>query len=175
MYQKISFKENCDYFSQSIIFSELKQYLSSDKTGVSKTYFINIVDNPEEKINLTIQLCMETILKHNLNGDMFGGTKGIDPVYFLTEDNSQEVFEVKSLVHPPRRDRNAPPPTKDEQEMQRANFNLYHTVVDGVARYMLDKQHLENIDVCQNMKEEFSAFMENKYNSKSTKDIKNKP
>lgn len=176
MYNKISFEKNSDYFCQSIIFNELKNHLSSDNTTLGKTYFINMIENVDHKINLIIQLSMETIIKHNLSSNMLGGTKGIDPIYFLTEGNSQEVIDnVKPLVYPPRPDRNAPPPTKNEQEMQRANFNLYRSVVDGMIRYMLDKQDLENIDLCENMKEEFAAFIENKYTAKSVNYIKNKP
>jgi hypothetical protein len=175
MYNKISFKDKSDYFSQSKIFNELKSFVApNNNEKVYPLYYFGNIQNPEEVIDLTLQLLMETIIKHNVSTHMLStGVTGLDPLRFLSEDNSKEVCDkFESFVNAPRRNKTNPP-TKDEIEEKRVFSNLYENVINKLINHIFLQRDVEEIDLCENIKEEFALYVEN--NATNTKKIKNKP
>lgn len=139
MYPKISFSEPeyQNYFKNSDIYSSFYDMINQK---------LKVNEKPKV-IQASIQLFMESVIKHNLDTMMLS----LDFTNFVTEDNSKLVKDVfGSIVL-----------YKSRHEKTDKDYDTLRTmghITNNMALYCLMQLNHEN-NVCENIKAEFGDFV----------------
>lgn len=141
MYPKISFAEPeyQDYFKHSDIYSNFYDAVNEKLKTNSKP----------KVIQASIQLFMESVIKHNLDTMMLS----IDFINFVTEDNSKLVKDIFGpiVLYKSKHDK-----TDKDYEILKVQGNISN----NIALYCLMELNNDN-NVCDNIKAEFGEFIMN--------------
>lgn len=141
MYPKISFNENKNYFKESEIFQELKDKITPNYPA----------DTNLEVVNLSVQLFMESVIKHNLDFNMLS----VEQLRLLSDDNSKEVLKVFGKIMYKSKDK------RTQEDFQK--LRLQGNVVNRIVLYLYDEADKER-NVCEAMKQEFDSYTTQKDN-----------
>lgn len=141
MYPKISFSEpeHQDYFKHSDIYSNFYE-LVNEKLKIN---------HKPKVIQASIQLFMESVIKHNLDTMMLS----LDFTNFITEDNTKLVKDIFGpiVLYKSKHEK-----TDKDYETLRVQGHI----ANNIALYCLMELNKDN-NVCDNIKAEFGEFVMN--------------
>jgi hypothetical protein len=136
MYFDFDFNRDADFLKNSPSFQLMSEKINSDDNRIS--------DIDKKIVNASLKLWAECVIKNNLDIN-----SSVDPSYLLSEQNSQEVFDILGNILWKQKDKRTTKEFRVLRSQDRVNSVIQLNVI------YLDE---DNIDICNDLKKEFKTW-----------------
>lgn len=148
-YFDFNFEKDKDFLNNSKVFNKIVKKIEKDK---------NLIHCEPTFKSACIKLWGESVLKHNLNGNM----GRVEHLSLITEENSKEVIKNIGKIISKKRENKTSEDYKKLREQ-----SLVSMSIDLIVMLELDKK-----DICNDLKAEFIDFKSTFVNTLGSKRLK---